>query len=77
MGILKIIKNFFSKKGSKRRAMCANCRHFVQGDKYGFCGNEDQANSELTKYAHPSLKCNLYEPGTHQTRIDYMKRKSK
>lgn len=73
MIVFKIIKNFFTKKEMKRRAMCVNCKHFAQGDKYGFCANEKQTNSELNKYAHPSLNCNLHEPGTHQTRIDYMK----
>lgn len=77
MRIFKIIKILFSKKKRTHRAMCANCRHFVQGDKYGYCGNQEQTNSELTKYTHPSLNCPLYENGTHKTRIEYMKSNNK
>lgn len=77
MRILKIIKILFGRKGKERPSLCVNCKHFAQGNKYSFCANGKQTNSEFTKYTYPSLNCNLFESGTHKTRIEYMKTKSK
>lgn len=77
MRIFKIIKNAFSKCGKNRMILCVNCRHFAQGDKSSFCTNKKQTNAELLNYTNPAFSCNLYAPGTHKTRIDYMKTNNK
>jgi hypothetical protein len=55
------------------KTMCGYCKYFAQGKNCSFCDNSKQPIQSLKEYAYYNFECELFENGTHQTRIDYMK----
>lgn len=56
---------------------CGNCKHYAQGKTCSFCANEKQPETGKKGYCYYTFGCDLHEKGTHQTRIEYMKRLEK
>lgn len=74
MRIFRIIKDVISHKPDKQSNNCINCKHFAQGKLCSFCANENQTDNDLKQYSYHSFRCNLFDSGIHQSRIDYMKK---
>jgi len=54
---------------------CGDCIHYAQGSTCSYCANPKQKDESLRRYAYWSFGdgCKIYEPGTHPSRIKYMK----
>lgn len=52
---------------------CGYCKFFAQGKGCSFCENPKQEDKNLKEYLYYNFSCQLFEEGTSESRIEWMK----
>lgn len=53
---------------------CQNCKYFAQGDTCSYCAHPNQTDESLKVYSYWIFSCDLFDKGSHQSRIEFTKK---